>query len=169
MRLNLGCGNKRRDGFVGVDLYPCEAAEVRADITGALPFKDDSIQAVHLDNVIEHIPDISKIMAEIARICTNGAEVTMITPHFTSLASWRDPTHVHHLSYFSFDHFAKADVAHYTGGGFEIAERKLSFGGGLMGLMGRFLCWMSPKAYERKWCFIFRASTLRFTLRVAKV
>ena len=169
MKLNLGCGNKRRKGFLGVDLFPCEALQVRADITGRLPFGDGSIDAVHLDNVIEHVPDIPGLMREIARVCRSGAEVTMITPHFTALASWRDPTHVHHLSYFSFDHFAKEDVAHYTGGGFEIVTRRLSFGGGILGVIGRFLCWLSPRRYESKYCFVFRASTLRFTLRVLKV
>lgn len=51
---------------------------------------------------------------EIHRMCVNGALVTVITPHFSSLASWRDPTHLHHLSFFSMDHFEKSSAAHYT-------------------------------------------------------
>ncbi|MBV9469623.1 MAG: methyltransferase domain-containing protein [Abitibacteriaceae bacterium] len=168
MKLNLGCGNKRMPGFIGVDLYPCEAADILCDITGRLPFRDSSIDEIYLDNVIEHIRDIPALMKEVVRVSKNGAQMTIITPHLTSLSSWRDPTHVHHLSYFSFDHFEKASVTHYVGGGLKVVGRKLSFGGGVLGLTGRLIFTLSPKKYEEKYCFIFRASTLTFYLKVTK-
>ena len=167
IRLNMGCGNKRRKGFIGVDRFPCEAVDVIADLTGRLPFADASVDEVWADNVIEHIPDLGALMTEINRVCRDNAAVTLITPHFTSLSSWRDPTHVHHLSYFSMHHFEKSGVAHYTGGGFLVTRVKLSFGGGL-GLIGRLICAISPRTYEEKWCFLFRASTLTYFLRVKK-
>ncbi len=168
MKLNLGCGNKRKEGFLGVDKYPCEAVDEIADLTQELPFEDSSVDEIWMDNIIEHIPDIPGVMQEIHRICKAGARATIITPHYTSIASWRDPTHIHHLCYFSMDHFEKESVKHYTGGGFTIEERKLSFGGSIMSLLGRLIFSLSPKAYEAKWSFIFRASTLKFVLRVNK-
>lgn len=168
MKLNLGCGNKKKPGFLGVDKYPCDAVDHIADLNSELPFKASSIDEVWMDNVIEHIPDISSIMKEIHRICKPNAKVTIITPHYTSIASWRDPTHIHHLCYFSMDHFEKENVKHYTGGGFHITERHLSFGGGIMGLLGRLIFNLSPKSYEAKWSFIFRASTLKFVLSINK-
>ena len=169
IRLNLGCGGKRVDRFVGVDRYPTPAVDVIADITAPLPFADGSVDEILLDNVIEHIPDIPALMHELHRIGRNDARLLIRTPHFTSLSSWRDPTHVHHLSYYSLDHFTRTQVAHYTSGGraFEILERRLSFGG-LMGNIGRLIFRISPSAYERNWCFVFRASTLTFVLRVLK-
>jgi Methyltransferase domain len=168
VKLNLGCGNKQLAGFIGVDRYPCEAADVLCDVAKGLPFRDNSIAAVHMDNFIEHVFDIPALMKEIVRVATCGAPVTVITPHFSALASWRDPTHVHHLSYFSFDHFAKPSTQHYIGGGLTVIRRKLSFGGGLLGLTGRLIFRWSPETYEKKFCFIFRASTLRFELAVRK-
>jgi len=168
VKLNLGCGNKQREGFIGVDRYPCAAANVLCDVTKRLPFRDNTIEAVYMDNVIEHILDIPALMQEIVRIAKCGARVTVVTPHFSALASWRDPTHVHHLSYFSFDHFAKSSTRHYVGGGLKVVRRKLSFGGGLLGLTGRLIFLLSPEAYEKKFCFIFRASTLTFELKVVK-
>lgn len=168
MQLNLGCGNKKKDGFIGADRYPCEAADLLCDISRRLPFWDDSIDAVHMDNLIEHVYDIPALMREIVRVSKYGARVTVITPHFSSLASWRDPTHIHHLSYFSFDHFEKSTAQHYVGGGLKVASRKLSFGGGLLGLAGRLIFMWSPETYEKKFCFVFRASTLTFELEVTK-
>ena len=169
MKLNLGCGGKRIEGYVGVDRYPTPAVDILSDITERLPFHDSTIEEIVLDNVIEHVPDIARLMREMHRVCRHGALIVIDTPHFTSLSSWRDPTHVHHLSYFSFDHFTREQVAHYTSAGhrFEIVERRLSFGG-LMGNIGRLIFWISPKAYEKNWCFVFRASTLSARMRVIK-
>jgi len=169
LRLNLGCGGKRLDGFVGVDRYPTPAVDVLADLGATLPFADGTVAEVMLDNVIEHMPDIPALMREMHRICRHDARIVIRTPHFTSLSSWRDPTHLHHLSYFSMDHFERPGVAHYTsaGRGFEVIGRRLSFGG-LMGQIGRLIFSLSPLAYEKHWCFVFRASTLSFTVRVIK-
>lgn len=168
MKLNLGCGNKRKEGFVGIDLYPCDAVDTICDVTKPLPFVDNSVEEVYMDNLIEHINDIPSLIQEIVRISKPGARITIITPHFTSLSSWRDPTHVHHLSYFSFDHFCKPSTKHYVGGNLQVVARKLSFGGGVLGLIGRLIFLISPDIYERKFCFIFRASTLTFELAVFK-
>lgn len=168
MKLNIGCGNKLLEDFIGVDLYPCQAADIICDISRTFPFRDNSIEEIYLDNVVEHILDIPALMKELVRICRNGARITIITPHFTSLSSWKDPTHVHHLSYFSFDHFCKSSTLHYTGGGVRFAGRKLSFGGSIFGLLGRLFFYINPEWYERQLCFLFRASTLTFRLEVTK-
>jgi len=168
MKLNLGCGSKKQKGFVGVDRYFCDAVEVVCDITTPLPFSSDSVEEVLLDNVIEHVPDIAALMREVVQVCAEGATITIITPHFTAWASWRDPTHVHHLSYFSMDHFESGWLAEQMEGGVSVLKRRLSFGGGVMGLLGRLVFLISPKLYEKKFCFILRASTLRFVLRVVK-
>jgi ubiquinone/menaquinone biosynthesis C-methylase UbiE len=167
MKLNLGCGHKKKEGFLGIDLFRCDAVDVVADLTANLPFRDSSIEEILLDNVIEHILYIPLLMKEIHRICRNGALVTIITPHFASHASWRDPTHIHHLSYVSMSHFEKKETSHYTGGGFQVIWRKLSFGG-ILGNIGRLIFWVSPKEYEANFCFVFRPSTLTFILKVVK-
>lgn len=167
MRLNIGCGNKRLEGYVGVDRYPCNAVDVLCDLTKALPFASGSVEEVMMDNVIEHIPDIPALLQELVRIAQSKARVTIITPHFTSLSSWKDPTHVHHLSFFSFDHFEKRSASHYMGSGVKVVRKKLSFGGGILGLLGRLFFTLSPEYYEKKLCFIFRASTLEIVLEVA--
>jgi SAM-dependent methyltransferase len=168
IRLNLGCGNKRKEGFLGIDRFPCAAVDLVSDITNPLPFADSSVSEVWADNVIEHVSDIPALMQEVHRVCRNGAEVTLITPHYTSISSWNDPTHVHHLSYFSMDHFSREAVVHYTGGGFEVVARRLSFPGGVFGLLGRLAFSINPKWWESRLSFILRASTLRFRLKVVK-
>ena len=163
MKLNLGCGNSIKNGFLGVDNVLCNAAQVLADIT-TLPFKDTSIDEVFMDNIIEHIQDIPSLMQELHRICIQNARITIRTPHFASADSWIDPTHIHHFSCFSMDHFEKKEAAHYTGGGFKVIEKRLSFGG-ISGNIGKLLYKISPGTYEKKWCYIFRPGTITFILQ----
>ncbi|MDA7441024.1 methyltransferase domain-containing protein [Candidatus Pseudothioglobus singularis] len=168
MKLNIGCGNKRVNGYLGVDKNRCEAADYICDIENEkLPFEDNTIEAIILDNVIEHFYDIPKVINELVRVSKSGTVITIITPHFSSLTSWIDPTHIHHLSYFSFDHFEKtSNPQNYMEQMIRIKHKKLSFGGGVLGLTARLIFKLSPKKYEKKYCFIFRASTLTFDIEV---
>lgn len=167
MKLNIGCGNKKIEGYVGVDKFQCDAADYICDIENEeLPFNDNTVTGVILDNVIEHFRDIPSVINELIRVSAKGAIIKIITPHFSSLSSWIDPTHLHHLSYYSFDHFEKDNVSHYVGKGVKIKNKKLSFGGGLLGLIARLLFNINPKKYEQKYCFIFRASTLTIDIEV---
>ena len=168
MRINLGCGDQLREGWVGVDRVPSPATRVLCDLGASLPFRDGSVEEVMLDNVVEHIPDLVGLMREVARIGRTGARVVVRTPHFSALASWRDPTHVHHLSYFSLDHVSKVAGKRYASADLTIERRKLSFGGGPFGLLGRAFFALSPEFYEKHLCFVLRASTLTFELRVAR-
>jgi SAM-dependent methyltransferase len=167
MKLNLGCGNQKIPDYIGVDLYPCEAVDVLADLNSTLPFEDNSVHEILLDNVIEHIREFDGLFREMHRVCRNGAIIKIITPHFASAASWIDPTHIRHLSFFSMGHLEKHSASHYTGRGYEVIKRQLSFGG-VLGNIGRCFFSVNPLHYEKYWCFIFRPSTLRFTLRVKK-
>lgn len=165
VRLDLGCGTKKREGFLGVDRFVCPAVRVIGDVS-RLPFADGCADEIWLDNVIEHVPDIPALMGEVARIGRPGCRVRILTPHFSAVSSWRDPTHLHHLSWFSMDHFAKPSAAHYAGGGFEVVGRELKFSGSPLGWIGRALFALSPETYEKQFCFVFRARTLYFELEV---
>ena len=52
LRLNLGCGGKRLDGFVGVDRYPTPAVDVLADLGATLPFAPGSPPTVDGEDVL---------------------------------------------------------------------------------------------------------------------
>ena len=135
MRLNIGCGNKAIDGYIGVDKFQCDAVDYICDIENEkLPFEDSSVDAIMMDNVIEHFGDIPKVINELIRVSKKGCVIEIITPHFSALSSWIDPTHIHHLSYFSFDHFEKDSVSHYVGKGIIVQNKNLSFSGGVLGL-----------------------------------
>ena len=168
MKLNIGCGEKILDGWTNIDKYPCDDGVTYGDIERGLTFPDSTVDEILLDNVIEHLQSIPDVMREAHRLLRKGGKIYIYTPHYTSHSSWRDPTHLHHLSYFSFDMFCKQRNSHYLGGAiFKVVQKKLSFGGGIS-ILGRLIFKLSPEIYERKFCYWFPASTLYVCLEAIK-
>lgn len=170
--LDLGCGKKKQEsGAIGVDRQPGSAAGVLADLSKfPWPFADNCATRIYLSHLIEHQPDILRVMAEVRRIAAPGAEVLITTPHYSSRDSYTDPTHLHHLGIHSFDYFAVgfADFT-YNSAGFRIVERRLSFGGNLLlDSAGRALAAVSLDFYEKHFAWIFPARNIFCKLQVIK-
>lgn len=83
--LNLGGGGNLRNDWLTADIDP--RSEVYVDITRPLPFPDNSIQSVFLEEVIEHIPleDARALLMEIRRILVRGGVARITTPDLSYL------------------------------------------------------------------------------------
>ena len=57
MRLNLGCADRRIDGFIGVDIAPGPEVDQTVDLEGPWPWPDSSVLEVRAHDVAEHIGD----------------------------------------------------------------------------------------------------------------
>lgn len=99
MKLNLGCGAKRLDGWVNVDKYPALGPDVVHDLEVLpWPWADNSVSEVLLAHVLEHLGQQTEIflgiMAELYRICRPGAVIHVVVPHPRHDDFINDPTHV---------------------------------------------------------------------------
>ncbi len=99
MRLNLGCGGDKRDGWVNVDKYDAAAPDQLVDLEAfPWPWDDDSVEQILLKHVLEHLgrdPDVYlNIFKELWRVCRAGAEIEIVVPHPRHDSFLNDPTHV---------------------------------------------------------------------------
>lgn len=99
MRLNLGCGHKKRAGWVNVDRSPLGSPDQVVDLEDTpWPWADDSVDEVLLSHVLEHLGADThtylSIWKELYRICKGTAEVHIMVPHPRSDDFLADPTHV---------------------------------------------------------------------------
>ncbi|HET7274312.1 MAG TPA: class I SAM-dependent methyltransferase [Longimicrobiaceae bacterium] len=63
-----------------------------AGIAEALPFTDESLDLVILDNVLEHVTDRRLTLREIRRVLRPGGLLYMVTPKpFSAYSLWNDP------------------------------------------------------------------------------
>ena len=99
MKLNLGCGTKKMEGWVNVDKYPAFSPDVVWDLEAApWPWEDNSAEEVALIHVLEHLGQTTDAYAtlwkELYRVCAPGARVVVSCPHPRHDNQVDDPTHV---------------------------------------------------------------------------
>ena len=116
--IDLACGNSKKQGFVGVDKYKTDAADIVFDLQSGKPwpFKDNSVDEVHCSHYIEHVPDLCHFWSELYRILKPGGTATIIAPYGKNNRAWQDPTHVRAIveeSFFYLDKNFRA-VNHLT-------------------------------------------------------
>lgn len=187
--LDIGCGQAKKAGAVGVDINTRTDADVIADVSGgALPFQNESFGRIWISHIIEHVESPIRLLEEIHRIGRDAAEVEGVTPHFSNPCSFADPTHRHHFSIMFLNFFREPPpppsgarkwanrllecyypaIGFYTGVRFEVLELELTFCRlhrwlGVAWLANRF-----PEIWEFHFSGIFRARDIRFRLRVRK-
>lgn len=104
--LDLGCGKKKRIGTIGVDISDDTDADIIHDLnTFPYPFADNEFDYVYIDNVLEHLDNVVKVLEELHRITKDGATLKIIVPFFRNVLAYIDPTHKHFFTYRSLDYF----------------------------------------------------------------
>lgn len=95
MKLDIGCGKNKKEGFTGVDQYAMDGVDIVMDVREKWPFEDGSIEEVHCSHFIEHLEASERIkfLNELYRVMKPGAKAAIITPHWGSNRAYGDPTH----------------------------------------------------------------------------
>ncbi len=95
VKLDIGCGTRKQDGFTGVDSIPFPGVDVVADLKERWPFDDGSVDEVYASHIIEHFTGKERvhIVNELYRVMKPGAKATLIVPHWSSCRAYGDPTH----------------------------------------------------------------------------
>jgi len=88
MKLNLGCGDKKLDGYVNVDV--CGEPDINFDLSQfPWPFDDNSADEISSSHFLEHVQDYEKTILEIHRILKPGGILHFKVPHFRNpCAQW---------------------------------------------------------------------------------
>jgi hypothetical protein len=99
MKLNLGCGSRRWDGYWNVDVSDaCAPDEVWDLETTPWPWPDSSAEHIVLNHVLEHLGQTPAVflavMAELYRVAAPGADIAINVPHPRHDDFLSDPTHV---------------------------------------------------------------------------
>jgi ubiquinone/menaquinone biosynthesis C-methylase UbiE len=100
VKLNLGSGIKRFEGFLNVDSDPlCNPDYVLVLGKETLPFDDNSVEEILLHHVFEHIGEgFFDMLKELYRICKHGAIIDVQVPHPRHDYFLGDLTHVRQIT-----------------------------------------------------------------------
>ena len=166
-KLNLGCGTDKLDGYVGVDSIKTAAVDIVHDLNiFPYPFEDNSVDEILMDNVLEHLEDVIKVMEELHRISKKDAIIRINVPHAKCTGALADPTHKHFFLESSFRYFEEDyEYSYYTKARFNVAEiRMINFNNDLKHKVRNIIPFKKMLSY-----FLFNMlDEIQFTLKTIK-
>jgi SAM-dependent methyltransferase len=165
--LDVGCGSSKRANAVGIDKSPYPNVDIVCDLERfPWPIGNSSFDVIVCKHVLEHLRDVVGVMEEIHRIARPGAKVIIEVPHFSHPDAFRDPTHIHFFSYFSFDYFTGSPLyPEYTKARFKIVKKSFRATSGLNRFMASRV---KPHLYEERFARIFPSYGLSIEMEPVK-
>ena len=104
-KLNIGCGNDIKEGYINLDISKLPGVDVVCDIENSfLPFENNIFEHIICYDILEHV-DYPKVLKEIYRVLKVDGIVEIRVPHFTSSNNFIDPTHKKMFSFRTFHFF----------------------------------------------------------------
>ncbi len=174
VRVELGCGEKKKPGCIGVDIIDFDAVDIVADIESGLGFlPDNSVDEIHSRSNLEHIANFEGLMREILRVLKKDGKAHIFVPHFSNPHYYSDFTHLRFFGLYSFYYFVPAEKqlkrkvpVFYTDMRINILSIRLKFRSSfrllkpLKSIFGRIINSSSfmQEYYEENLCYIFPAN-----------
>jgi len=96
LRLDLGCGKRKKEGFTGVDVRAFDGVDVVCDLAKEKwPWADGSVDEANCEHVVEHLVPAERIhfVNELYRVLKKGGRCLVVTPHWASNRAYGDLTH----------------------------------------------------------------------------
>jgi len=167
--IDIGCGPNKVDGTFGIDIHPYPGVDKVVDIDRhPWPLPSSSFENIYARHIIEHVADVKVFMNEIHRIAMNSALVEIVTPHFSSIHSWQDPTHRWHLSSKWYRPFTEQYLAEQILP-FTLVSSEVSFSGSIRNLIPKLIIKLKGVGWwEKHYAFIYRARDITTRLTVQK-
>ncbi len=137
-KLDLACGNNKKEGFVGIDISNTDSADYVVNLQKfPWPIESDSAEEIYCGHYIEHIPhtnvatDLQKIVNEsnsfeefkekvnkeeflypmdglikffneVYRILKPDGKIKIVSPYYSSIRAYGDPTHTRSICDWTF-------------------------------------------------------------------
>lgn len=96
IKIDIGCGKNKRQGFVGVDSIAFEGVDVVLNIgKDVWPWEDGSVEEINCSHVAEHLKPDERVhmVNEMYRVLKLKGTALIITPHWSSTRAYGDLTH----------------------------------------------------------------------------
>ena len=98
VKLSLGCGREKKEGFVGLDKQDFGWNKIWDATTDQIPMGDSTVNFIEMENMLEHIERKYWIFMfnECHRVLKPGGKLEIVTPDAAKSMelAMQDPTHV---------------------------------------------------------------------------
>jgi len=120
--LNYGCGNRKEEKEIGVDVSHNTMADYVLTEGHKLPYSNDYFDFAYSRYVLEHVDNIYEVINEVGRTLKSGASYKFVVPHAYSIDAFDDPTHVRYFTLNTAKYFAGTANIHYSNSVFSLCR-----------------------------------------------
>lgn len=139
-KLNFGCGNNIKEGYINVDIQKGVGINKSFDFNMfPYPFKENTFDYILVDNVLEHLEKPLKVIKELYRISKKEGVIQIIVPYYNTYYSFVDITHLH---FFNEDTF----INMFEGNKYDLKKEKNFEIIRIKSIPQRYIKWL-PKKY----------------------
>jgi SAM-dependent methyltransferase len=133
VKLNIGCGKDKKEGYINLDKEP-GVGDVQFNLDDVffagsrLPFNDNTFEEIYASHIIEHLRMPLEVMQDLWRVAKPGCTLIARVPYGSSDSAWEDPTHIRPYFLQSFAYFSQCayNAADYGyKGDWQMTDRKL--------------------------------------------
>lgn len=127
LKLDLACGNNKKEGFKGIDIANTPDVDYVVDLqVYPWPIESESVEEIYCGHYIEHIPHLNikgvlkesnsfeefkekllnskdgliDFFNEIYRVLKPGGKAVITAPFYSSERAYGDPTHIRYINNF---------------------------------------------------------------------
>ena len=107
-RVNLGSGKDYKAGWLNLDVIAQAEPDLLLDLgqpielplrakgvsCGEVVLEAASLDQIYANNVLEHVPDLPRLMGNCLALLKTGGELQIEVPYEHASTAWQDPTHV---------------------------------------------------------------------------
>ena len=118
-QINLGSGKDYKPGWLNVDILARAEPDLVLDLGqpvelplqvagcrgGEIQLQAGSLDRVYANNVLEHVPDLPRLMTNVLALLKDGGEFEIEVPYEKSPTAWQDPTHLRALNEQSWQYY----------------------------------------------------------------
>lgn len=115
--LDLGCGNNKKEGYIGIDIDKYEGVTHALDLRkDKLPYEDKSVSAVYASHFLEHLTfeENLRLFNEVYRVLKPEGIFEIIVPHGSSYAGMVDLSHKTFWTEDTFGYFTPDNKYYYA-------------------------------------------------------
>jgi hypothetical protein len=92
----MGCGTRKQEGFLGVDLCDFKGVDYHFDMAKKWPIPNGVVDEIYCCHTLEHFDSKGRIhfVNEAHRVLKPKSKITLVVPHWSTCRAYGDPTHL---------------------------------------------------------------------------
>lgn len=86
IKIDIGCGQGQKEGFIGIDLHEptkgWENVDITCDVRDGIPFEDNSVDEIYSAHFFEHLAkaEVVPVLRECNRVLKKNGKIEIIVP-----------------------------------------------------------------------------------------